>query len=148
MAIVSVKLQEIQANLKAAAISAGSELREVALNPRLLKTWLTIADELVSANMTDLQRHEYTTCGVLGIDPIQMLWLIEEWAKRNRVFHNHIRRHIFGSPWPRLAEQVYRDLKELLDMAPNEDTATSYEKVLLSIQNECSLVISRNDPAS
>jgi hypothetical protein len=56
-----------------------------------------------------------------------MSWLIEEWAKRNRIFHNHIRLYIFGCQWPRLAEQICRDLKELLNVASTEDTATSYK---------------------
>ncbi len=75
-----------------------------------------------------------------------MLWLIKEWAERNRIFHNQIRQCISDCHWGRLAEQVCRDLKELLNVAPDPDTAANYEKVLLSIQNEYFDAISREDP--
>ena len=140
------ELQEIRLDLKAAATSAGSEVREAALELGPPKTWLTIADELAGASMGDLRKHVYIACGVLGIDPNHMLWLIKEWAERNRIFHNQIRQYISDCHWARLAEQVCRDLKELLNVAPDSDTAANYEKVLLSIQNEYFDVISRDDP--
>jgi hypothetical protein len=140
------ELQEIRADLKAAVTGAGSEVREAALELGPPKTWLTIADELAGANMGDLRKHVYVACGVLGIDPIHMLWLIKEWAERNRIFHNQIREYISECRWGRLAEQVCRDLKELLNVAPDPDTAANYEKVILSIRNEYFDVISRDDP--
>jgi hypothetical protein len=140
------ELQEIRADLKVAATGARSEVREAALELGPSKTWVTIADELAGANMGDLRNHVYIACGVLGIDPNHMLWLIEEWAERNRIFHNQSRQNISDCHWGRLAEQVYRDLKEMLNVAPDPDTAANYEKVLLSIQNEYFDVISRDDP--
>lgn len=141
------ELQEIRADLKAAAATgASSAVREAVLELGPPKTWLTIADELAGANMGDLRKHVYIACGVLGIDPNHMLWLIKEWAERNRIFHNQIRQYISDCHWSRLAEQVCRDLKELLNVAPDLDTAANYEKVLLSIQNEYFDVISRDDP--
>ena len=139
------ELQEIRADLKAAATGAGSDVREAAPELGPPKTWLTIADELAGANMDDLRKHVYIACGVLGIDPDHMLWLIKEWAERNRFFHNHIRQYISDCHWGSLAKQVCRDLKELLNVAPDLDTAANYEKVLLSIQNEYFDVISRDD---
>ena len=53
--------------------------------------------------------------------------------------------HIFDCYWPCLAEQLCRDLKELLNAAP-PDTATMYENVLLSIQTQYLMVMSRDDP--
>ena len=140
------ELQQIRADLKAAATGAGSEVRDATLELGPPKTWLIIADELAGANMADLRKHVYIACGVLGIDPNHMLWLIKEWAERNRIFHNQIRHYISDCHWGRLAEQVCRDLKELLNVTPDSDTAASYEKVLLSIQNEYFDVISRDDP--
>lgn len=141
------ELQEIRADLKAAAATGvRSELREASQELGPPKTWLTIADELASADMGDLRKHVYIACGVLGIDPNHMLWLIKKWAERNRIFHNQIRQYISDCHWSRLAEQVCRDLKELLNVAPDPDTAANYEKVLLSIQNEYFDVISRDDP--
>ncbi|KAI9772749.1 MAG: hypothetical protein M1840_000344 [Geoglossum simile] len=140
------ELQEIRADLKAAAIGTSSEVRGAALELGPPKTWLTIADELAGANMADLRKHVYIACGVLGVDPNHMLWLIKEWAERNRTFHNHIRQYISECRWPRLAEQICRDLKELLNVAPDPDTAANYEKVLLSIQNEYFDVMIRDDP--
>ncbi|MCJ1481905.1 hypothetical protein MMC06_002066 [Schaereria dolodes] len=140
------ELQEIRVDLKAAATGAGSEVGEAALELRPPKTWLTIADELAGANVGDLCKHVYIACGVLGIDPNHMLWLIKEWGRRNRIFHNQIRQYISNCHWSSLAEQICRDLKELLNVAPDPDTATNYEKVLLSIQNEYFIVINRDDP--
>lgn len=140
------ELQCIRADLKAAATGAGSVVRDAALELRSRKTWLTIADELAGANMSDLRKHVYIACGVLNIDPNHMLWLIKEWAEKNRIFHNQIRQHISNCHWGRLAEQVCRDLQELLDVAPDPDTAANYKKVLLTIQNEYFDVISRDDP--
>ena len=140
------ELQEIRADLKAVTTGAGSKVREAALELGLLKTWLTIADELAGANMGDLRKHVYIACGVLGIDPNHMLWLIREWAERNRIFHNQIRQYISDCDCSYLAEQICRDLKELLNVAPDPDTAANYEKVLLSIQNEYFDVISRDNP--
>jgi hypothetical protein len=57
-------------------------------------------------------------------------------AERNCVFHNQIRQYISDCHWGHLAEQLCRDLKELLNVAPDPDTAARYEEVLLSIQKE------------
>ena len=142
------ELQEIRADLKAAtrAIGAGSEVDKAAIELGPPKTWLTTADELADANMIDLRKHVYIACGVLGIDPNHMIWLINEWAERNRVFHNQIRQYISDCQWARLAEQLYRDLKELLNVASDPDTAARYEEVLLSIQKEYFDVIDPDDP--
>lgn len=140
------ELQEIRADLKAAATGVGSEARDAALQLGPPKTWLTIADELAGTNMGKLRDHVYIACGVLGIDPYHMLWLIKEWAERNRIFHNQIRQYISNCHWGRLAEQVCRDLKELLNVAPDSDATVNYEKVILSIQNEYFDTINRDDP--
>ena len=140
------ELQEIRADLKAAATGAGSEVREAAQELGPPKTWLNIADELAGANMGDLRKNVFIASGVLGIDPYHMIWLIKEWGERNRVFHNQIRQYISNCHWGRLAEQVCRDLKELLNVATDADTAANYEKVLLSIQNEYFEATSHDDP--
>ncbi|KAL9133070.1 MAG: hypothetical protein Q9175_005747 [Cornicularia normoerica] len=140
------ELQNIRADLKAAAVDADSEIRTAALELAPPKTWLTIADELAGTDMADLRKQATVACGVLGIDSVHMLWLIKEWAERNRIFHNQIRQYISDCHWNLLAEQIYRDLKELLHVAPDEDTAAKYEKVLLSIQNEYFNAMSLVDP--
>jgi len=111
-------------------------VRKAAFELEPPKTWLTIADELAGADVADLRKDVYVACGVLGIDPNHMTWLIGEWAERNRIFHNQIRQYISECRWPPLAQQICRDLKELINVAPDPDTAANYEKVLLSIQNE------------
>ncbi|KAL2048000.1 hypothetical protein ABVK25_011096 [Lepraria finkii] len=140
------ELQEIRADLKAAADGVGSEARDAALQLGPLKTWLTIADELAGANMGKLRDNVWIACGVLGIDPNHTLWLIKEWGERNRTLHNQIRQYISNCHWARLAEQVCRDLKELLNVAPDSDTTVNYERVILSIQNEYFDNINRDDP--
>ena len=84
-------------------------------------------------------------CGVLGIDASHMSWLIQQW-ERNRMFHNQIRQHISDCHFSSLAEQICRDLKELLNVAPDQETAVKYERVLLSTQEEYFDVMSRDDP--
>ena len=95
------KLQEIRADLKAAATSASSKVQEAAF-------------------VADLRKHVYGVC-----------------------FHNQIRQYIYECP---LAQQICRDLQELLNVAPDPDTAANYQRVLLSIQNEYFDVMSHNDP--
>jgi hypothetical protein len=53
------ELQEIRAGLKAVATSAGSELREAALELGLPKTWIAIADKLAGADVGNLRKHVY-----------------------------------------------------------------------------------------
>lgn len=139
-------LQEMRANLKAEATGADSEVREAALELGPPRTWPAIAEELAGANMDELRRHVHIACGVLGIDAEHMLWLIKEWGERNRMFHNHIREYINDCHWARLAEQIGRDLKELLNVTDDEATRTNYEKAILDIRNEFFDVISPDDP--
>ncbi len=98
--------------------------------------------------MADLRKSVYVACGTLGIDANHMLWLIKEWAERNRIFQNQIRQYISDCRWGSLAEQICRDLKELLNVASDSDMAKNYERVLLSIQNEYFDAMSRDDPES
>lgn len=138
--------QGIRADPKAAIPDAGSEVQHAILELGPPKTWVTTADELAGANMGDLRKNVYIACGVLGIDPNHMLWLIKEWAERNRIFHNQIRQYISDCHWAQLAEQICRDLKELLNVAPDLDTAEKCEKVLLSTRDNYFIVISNDNP--
>ena len=138
--------QELQVIRKAAAIGADSEIRKAALDLGPPKTWLTIADELAGTDMNDLRKNVWIACGVLGIDPNHMVWPIKERAERNRSFYNQIRLYISDCHWVSVAEQVYRDLVVLPNVAPDADTAANYEKVLRSIQNENFDAMSRDDP--
>ena len=140
------ELQEIRADLKAAAIGASSEIRQAAIELGPPQSWLDIADQLAGKDVNNLQKHINVACGILGIDASHMSWLIKEWAQRNRMFHNQIRQHISDCHFVSLAEQLCRDLKELLNVAPDPETAVKYERVLLSIQEEYFVVQSRDDP--
>ncbi|KAL8721791.1 MAG: hypothetical protein Q9225_001591 [Loekoesia sp. 1 TL-2023] len=140
------ELQEIRADLNAAAKDADPKVREAAIKLGRPKTWVNIVDELAGADIGNLRKQVDVACAVLGIDPKHMLWLINEWAERNRFFHCQIRDYISDCHWPRLAKQLHRDLKELINVAPDPDTAASYERVLLSIRNEYFNVKSRDDP--
>lgn len=139
-------LQQTRAKLKEAAVDASLEVQAANAKFGPPKKWADIADELDGVNMVDLQRHVYVACGVLGIDPNHMLWLIKEWAEGNRKFHNKIREHVQDCHWHSLAKQICRDLKELLNVTDDRDTATKYEQVLLSIRDEYFDVVSRDDP--
>ena len=141
------QMQEILVDLKAAAIGASSEVREDAIGSRPPKSWLDIAGELGGEDVGKLRKHAVIACGVLGVDSLHMTWLIKEWAAdRNRIFHNQTRQYIFDCHWVSLAQQTCRDLKELLNVAPDADTAKQYEKVLLSIREEYFDAMSRDEP--
>ena len=140
------ELQEIRADLKAAAIGASSEVRQAATESGPPQSWIDIAGQLAGEDINDLRKHVNVACGVLGIDSSHMSWLIQEWADRNRMFHNQIRQYISDCHFPSLAQQICRDLKELLNVAPDQDTAAKYERVLLSIKEEYFDVINREDP--
>ena len=138
-------LQEIRADLKAAAIGASSAIRQAAIELGPPQSWLDIADQLAGEDVNNLRKHMIVACGVLGIDACHMSWLIQERAERNRMFYNQIRQHISDCHFSSLAEQICRDLKELLNVAPDQETAVKYERVLLSIQEEYFDVMSRDD---
>ena len=144
------ELQAFRAGLKIkkAAVDVEPEVRKAAQELGPPKTWIAIADELANADMTDLRKSVYVACDTLGLDANHMLWVIQEWAERNRTFHNQIRQHILDCRWSLLAEQICRDLKELLNVAPDLDTANKYERVLLSIRNEYFDAMDRADPES
>ena len=74
----------------------------------------------------------YAACGVLGIDPTDMSWLIKEWAERSRAFHNEACQYISDCYWGRLAEQISRDLEELLNVESDRDTETSTNRSFLA----------------
>ncbi|KAI9773114.1 MAG: hypothetical protein M1840_008235 [Geoglossum simile] len=114
--------RESQADLMAAATGTGSEVRKESLEHGPPKTWLTIADGLA-----DLRKH------------------VNGWRK-TASFTTNFANIYPNCHWRRVAEQVCRDLKELLDVAPDPDTAANYEKVLLSIQKEYFDVIGCDDP--
>lgn len=105
-----------------------------------------LADELAGADMGDLRKHVYIACGVLGMDPHHMLWLIEQWGDRNRIFHNQVRQYITDCHWPALAKQIWRDLKELPNAVVDPDDLAKYETVLVSVQKEYFDVLDNDDP--
>lgn len=138
-------IQQIRASLKAEAVDAACEVKGAAEALGPPTTWVEIADELAGADMNDLRKQVYIACAILGLDLKHTLWLIEEWAQRNRIFHNHIREDVIHCRWGSLANQLSRDLRELLNVATDVETAENYEKVLLSIQNEYFNVYDRDD---
>ncbi|KAI9808903.1 MAG: hypothetical protein M1826_004020 [Phylliscum demangeonii] len=140
------ELQGHRADLKAAAAGGSGEVQDAAKELGSRKTWLNIADELAGTDVNDLRKHVHTACGVLGIDPYHMLWLIKEWGERNRTFHNQIRQYVTDRHWPDLAQQICRDLHELVNVAPDLDTAAKYEKVLVRIREDYFDVMRDDDP--
>ena len=138
------ELQEIRLDLKAIAIGASSEVRVAAIELGPPRSCLDTASELAGDVVGNLRKDVDIACGVLGIDSIHMSWLIKEWADRNRI-HNPIRRYISDCRWVSLAQQICRDLKEILNVAPDQETAAKYEKILLTIQDEYFDVLNRDD---
>ena len=140
------ELQQIRADLKAAAKGAAADVQKANLELSPPRTWLAIADELAGADMGDLRKHVYIACGVLGMDPHHMLWLIEQWGDRNRIFHNQVRQYVTDCHWPALAKQIWRDLKELPNAVVDPDDLAKYETVLVSVQKEYFDVLDEDDP--
>ena len=145
---LELEVSHFRADMKEAAAGAHSENPDIrAASSGILETrqWTSIADDL-EAEVSDLRKSVHVACAALGIDVEHMLWLIGEWAQRNRMFHNSIRDHISGCIWHRVAEQLCRDLKELHNVAPDRDTAEKYGKVLLKIRDDYFDVIDPDDP--
>ena len=138
-------MQNFRAELKESAKTA-PEVKTASLELGPSKTWLEIADELKGQDVNNLRQHVYVASDALGVDPKHMIWLIEEWGERNRIFHCQIRDFIKACHWRQLADQLCRDLKELPNIAPDEDTAKMYEQVLLELQSEYFKVLDANDP--
>ena len=144
------KASLFRSEIKEAAAGLHSEnpdVREASLGISGPRQWTTIADELAT-EVSDLRKHLHTACATLGIDADHMLWLIEEWAQRNRMFHNSIREHISDCAWLRVAEQLCRDLKEVHNVAPDRDTAEKYGRVLLEIRDDYFEVVNPDDPGA
>ncbi len=137
----------LRAKMKEAAAGAHSEnpaVRDASLGISGPRQWTAIADEL-DVNMDNLRTNVHSACEALGFDADHMLWLIGEWAQRNRTFHNSIRDKISACDWSSVAEQLCRDLKELHNVAPDRDTAEKYERVLLKIRNDFYRVLKPDD---
>ncbi|KAI9827076.1 MAG: hypothetical protein M1826_006440 [Phylliscum demangeonii] len=109
---LGLDLQELRADLKAAAVGGSTEVQKAA--------------------------------GELG--PPKTSLTIKEWAERNRTFDNQIRQYVTDCHWFDLAQQICRDLHELVNVAPDLDTAAKYEKVLVGIREDYFDVISDDDP--
>ena len=139
------ELPEIRAELKAAAASGEPDAVNAAfqLGPPL--TWLEISNQIKGTDVRQLEKDVSIACAILGIDSRHMRKLIHEWAERNETFHNQIRQHIIDCRWYQLADQLCRDIKELLPVSPDRETATRYEKVLLSIRDEYFDVVDPDD---
>ena len=137
-----------RADMKEAAAGAHSEnpdVRDASLGISGPRQWTTIADEL-DVDVSSLGNYLHTTCAALGIDADHMLWLTGQWAQGNRMFHNSIRDHISDCAWPRIAEQLCRNLKELHNVAPNRNTVEKYGRVLLKIRDDYFDVINPDNP--
>ena len=136
-----------RADMKEAAAGAHSEnpaVRDASSGISGPRQWTAIADDL-DINTQNLRTNVFSACDALGFDKDHMLWLIGEWAQRNRTFHNSIRDYISDCKSSRVGEQLCRDLKELHNVAPDRDTAEKYERVLLKIRDDYFVVWNPDD---
>ena len=62
---------------------------------------------------------------------ITRLSRLEDMYDRNRIFHQ-FRQYISDCHFSYLAQQICHDLKELLNVASDEETTAKYETVLLT----------------
>ena len=140
------EFQNIRVSLKELSKGASDEVQSAKLSLATPRTCVQSDDELKGESSNELKKHVYVCCGVLGIDPDHMLWLIDQWAERNRVFHNNIREYIENCQWSSLATQLCLDIKEILNVAPDRDTAEQYNKVLLRIRDTYFTTMDSDDP--
>ncbi|KAL9609238.1 MAG: hypothetical protein Q9167_005973 [Letrouitia subvulpina] len=129
--------QAFRANLKETKKDDNSseEVRQAASKLGPAKMWLQIAEELKEADVAELRKNMDVACNILNLDPNHMTWLIAEWEKRNTFFHSQIRENITDCDWTRLAEQLCRDLKELLNVEVDQDLVDQYEKVIVGFRD-------------
>ena len=142
---IEQELQVIRKNLTTVATGAGAH--EATLEVCLPKTWVHAAEKLANSDMGDLGRDVDTPCGILGIDTMHMVWLIEQWADSNRWSRNHTREFISTCNWDGCAVQLSRDLRELLKLH-DRDEASRYEKIILGIRDEYFEITVRDEPGS
>ncbi|MDI1493136.1 MAG: hypothetical protein OHK93_004923 [Ramalina farinacea] len=130
-------VQEMRATLRTEAGERGhQQAQAVSGRLRELPAWSEIAKGLEGADTKDLQKEVYTACGILNLDPEHMRNLIQQWADQNVVAYNHSREHIQECHWPRLAEQLCRDIKELPNIYTDSITRATFEMVMVCIREE------------
>lgn len=139
------ELQRFRADLKSNSIidSAGKNIWKEFCPP---KTWVQIADALKDDKLSNMRQYMNEACFKMGLDPDHMSWLIEEWAVRNRKFHNRIRPDIEECRWLKVAQQLSRDLKELVNVAPSPEVASQYETVLVRVRDRYFEVVDPDNP--
>lgn len=139
-------LQEAGAHLKkaVAAKDVSSNTKEASAAFSGPKTWQAIAAE-ITADPRDIRRHVFVVSAILGLDSLHMKCLINEWATRNNQFYNKIRDQIINCRWSQVASTICRDVKELLQVSSDRDTASKYEKVLISLRDQYFEVMDEED---
>ncbi|KAI9723304.1 MAG: hypothetical protein M1812_001187 [Candelaria pacifica] len=131
--------------LKAEAETSGDEVKNAYLELGPPRSYVDMADELEGTSPDSLLKNVRIGCGILGMDSEHMQWVIKEWGGRNRQFHNRIREHITACHWGKVAEQVCRDIKELLTLGLERELQASYEKTLIGIRDEYFDAVDRED---
>ena len=112
-----------------------------------------ISRRLVDVDVSVLRKNVFLGCGILGLDPMHMRWLLQLWMERGDDDHmlcssTRLRGHILDCYWPRVAEQVCRDLKELVNIMGGDDdwdVAKGYERVMVGIRDMYFRVYNRDE---
>lgn len=104
---VGQELQQIRAHLKLVSIEADDQRQATAAGLGVLETRESTTNSRTDQGMLILRQHGFVADDLLGIDLEHILWLIQEWATRNTIFHNQIRNYISGCSWSDLARQIF-----------------------------------------
>lgn len=89
-------------------------------------------DDYLKTNISYILRR---SCYFLGIDSEHMRWAIQEYANRNRKFHNNINDYISNCSWHDLARQISKDLADL-PMVMDLKAIPRYERSIKNIRDK------------
>ncbi|KAI4209036.1 MAG: hypothetical protein LQ351_007984 [Letrouitia transgressa] len=130
------ELQKFRADLtKEVKKGYSSEVKKAHARLGGNKLWTSVADEIEGKAPTNIPEHMDIACVVLGLDSDYMSWIVSEYAKRNRKFHNQVRVYIEKCEWTKLGEQICRDINELPNLITSKDEYDKYITVLSNIRD-------------
>ncbi|KAI9668497.1 MAG: hypothetical protein M1829_005375 [Trizodia sp. TS-e1964] len=93
--------------------------------------------ELLAQNLEKALRY---SCNALGLDQSHMLWTIQRYAERNRLFHSTINELIANCEWNSLGDVIFKDLNEL-PCVFGVEKAKPYEACVRRLADEFFMVL-------
>ena len=161
---VGHEVQSLRKNIYKQQADSGDEIELAAARPLLSsqQMWTEIA-QILETEKDDIDRwmtypevdaveHFVTValrnaCRILGYDFDHMYWAIQEYARRNRTFHNNINEPINRCQWSALANQIHADLRDL-PLTLSFAEAAPWRLSMITLRDKYLIVHDRDDPST